>query len=127
MKIFEVLAMPNSQLSTEQKECLLRLYMAKGGPPSAAMQGLAGNAKLIAAAEYLIKAGMLAEVQGGVMVTQAGTNELVTAGVIDSTGVTDTGRELLGQPPPKPKAPAQPSQPSPSSATANSPTSSVAN
>lgn len=125
MKLLEVMAMPNSQLSTEQKECLLRLYMNKGGPPSAAMQGLAGNAQLIAAAEYLIKAGMLSEVQGGVMVSQAGENELVSAGVIDQSGVTDTGRELLGQPPPKPKAPAQPSQPSTSNA--NSPISSVAN
>ena len=99
MKLFEVAALVNSQLSELQKEALLRLFMAsKGG---AAMKSIAGNAHLVAAAEYLLKAGMIRPNGGDVAITPEGEGELVTAGLLDDQGPTDKARELLGQPPAK--------------------------
>ena len=99
MKLFEVAALVNSQLSGLQKEALLRLFMAsKGG---AAMKSIAGNAHLVAATEYLLKTGFVAPAGTDVSVTPEGEGELVKAGLLDDQGPTDQARELLGQPPAK--------------------------
>lgn len=116
MKLLEIAAMVNTQLSIEQQECLLRMYMGKDADPIAAMQTISGNVKLMAAAEYLIKTQMLQPVASGYVISQKGTNELITLGIVDNGGVTDVGRTLLGQPAPKPHA-AQP-QSAPSSVSA---------
>lgn len=120
MKLMEIAALTNPQLAKEQQECLLRLYMNKDTDPSTALQTISGDVKLMASAEYLIKAGMLTPVNGGYVVSQRGVNELVTAGALDENGVTDIGRRLIGQPPPKPQAPkAQASAPTSSPAVAS--------
>lgn len=105
MKLMEIAALTNPQLAKEQQECLLRLYMNKDANPTQALQTISGDVKLMAAAEYLIKSGMLTPAEGGYTVSQRGINELVTAGVLDENGVTDVGRELIGQPAPKSSAP----------------------
>lgn len=89
MKLYEIAAVTSSQLSLEQKECLLRLYMSKD------VHAIAGDVKLMAAAEHLVKVGMLTpEMQ----VTRIGQGQLSMAGLLDASGPTDEARELLDQP-----------------------------
>lgn len=98
MILSEIAVLVNSQLSSQQQEALLRLFMARGGDPSLAMQSLSGDAKLVAAAEYLLKAGLITAAGNGIVVSKTGEGELVTAGLLDANGPTDKARELLGQP-----------------------------
>lgn len=104
MKLCEIAVSFNSQLSQEQKLCLLKVYMTSRVSADVASDSLAGDQKILAAAEYLMKFGMLASAGHGLSITQSGVAELTKNGIIDSTGVTEMGKELLGQTASAPKS-----------------------
>lgn len=105
MKLMEIAARVSPQLAKEQQECLLRFYMSKDADPATTVQTIAGDVKLMAAAEYLIKARYLQQQGAGYAISTLGINELVSSGVLDTNGVTDIGRQLIGQPAPKSATP----------------------
>lgn len=101
MKLFEIMAAGSTQLSHEQQLCLLKIYMTSVISDEVAIRAISGDTKLMAAAEYLIKSQYLQPSPNGLVITNAGKSQLLQAGLTDSMGVTDMGRELLNQPVPK--------------------------
>lgn len=109
MKLFEIMAAGSIQLSHEQQLCLLKIYMTSVISDEVAIRAVSGDTKLMAAAEYLVKSQYLQQSATGLMITDAGKSQLLQAGLTDSMGVTDMGRELLNQPVPKKAPKSQPS------------------
>lgn len=82
MKLNEVMAPMNPKLSDMQCNVLFRVFMA-GGSPQGGAQAMKGNDYLLSAAEQLIQQRMLAQSNGGIVITQAGIAALKNQGLID--------------------------------------------
>lgn len=81
MKLNEIMA-TNPRLSDMQANVLFRVFMS-GGSPQGGAEAMKGNDYLLSAGEQLIQQGMIAQSNGGIVITQAGIAALKNQGLID--------------------------------------------
>jgi hypothetical protein len=98
MKLTEIMAPMNPKLSDMQASVLFRVFMA-GGSPQGGAEAMKGNNYLLSAGEQLIQQGMLAQSNGGIVITQAGVAALKNQGVIDMNNQPTDLAQKFSQPP----------------------------
>lgn len=107
MKLNEVVIPSNDQMTDVQQTALLSIFIGSGTSPEAAAESLKGDAKKMAAGEYLTAKQFITLSQAGVAITQRGMNELISSGLVQQGQVTPKGRQLINVNQPKPQAPQQ--------------------
>lgn len=98
MKLNEIMAPMNPKLSDMQANVLFRIFMS-GGSPQGGAEAMKGNNYLLSAGEQLIKQGMIAQSNGGIVITQSGVAALKNQGLIDANNQpTDLAQKYSGSP-----------------------------
>lgn len=107
MKLNEVVIPSNDQMTDVQQTALLSIFIGSGTSPETAAESLKGDAKKMAAGEYLVAKQFITLSQAGVAITQRGMNELISSGLVQQGQVTPKGRQLINVNQPKQHTPQQ--------------------